>query len=242
MSNALIVIPVIVLTAAGGLAYVLGQRGRFRAVLAVLALAPVTSVLPYVALTGLNAPAQSAPATATSSSAAPSAAPSAAAPASAPTPVAGAGVPGGADRSSVAPVSGARPASADAGERDAAQALKSAGNYGQARDAFRRLAARHPGDADAWADAADCAAAAAAGNLEAGAEDLEHALAASPVHPKALWLKASLELQRRHYSAAVAVWRRLLDVLPPGSEDRRTVEANLAEAKSLLASNGKAGG
>lgn len=135
----------------------------------------------------------------------------------------------------VAPLSGARPSvQLHNEERAVAEQLRVAGKYSQARDAFRQLAQHDPNNADAWADAADCAAAAAGGNLDASADDIERALTAQPMHPKALWLKASLKLQHKDYPAAAALWSQLLSVLPPDSEDRREVQANLDEARMLM--------
>ena len=231
MNWTLITAAVLLLGLAGAAAYLLGQRGRRGAAALVLALAPVAGVLPYVvhevkpatppATTAGNSPPVAAEATATTPVAETAQATQAA--------------------GSVAPMSGARPGQGISQERAAAEALRVAGKYVEARDAYRQIATRRPQDADAWADAADCAAAAAGGDLEAGAVDMDRALAAQPAHAKALWLKASLELQRKHYGAAAALWQRLTVVLPPGSEDRRMVEANLEEAKALAGMSGKAG-
>ena len=230
MNWTLITAAVLLLGLAGAAAYLLGQRGRRGAAALVLALAPVAGVLPYVVHEVKPATPPAAAGTAPPVAAEASAA-TAAAPVAQAAPAAG----------SVAPMSGARPGQGISQERAAAEALRVAGKYLEARDAYRQIATRRPQDADAWADAADCAAAAAGGDLEAGAVDMDRALAAQPAHAKALWLKASLELQRKHYGAAAALWQRLTVVLPPGSEDRRMVEANLEEAKALAGMSGKAG-
>lgn len=228
---------VVVLAGGGGLAALTSRRGQARAAMAALVLAPVVAVLALVAAggAGRHPAAQApdgrpveAPAMASEPRNAPVAAPGAAAP--------------GASAASIAPLSGARPGDGrDAEERARAQRLRVERKFPEARDAFRRLAGRRPDDADAWADAADCAAAAEGGNLEAGVTDIDRALAAQPNHPKALWLKASLELQRRRYPAAAALWKQLLSVLPPDSDDHRTVQANLDEAMALANGAGSAG-
>jgi cytochrome c-type biogenesis protein CcmH len=208
---------VVLLAAAAG-AYWCARRGRQQLAMAVLALAPVLAVVPHLVFGGgpVAASATAVSATTAADAAAP--------------PVPAAGSP-----ASVAPMSGALPGAAAAADSEsvAAEQLRVAGKYAEARDAFRRVASRRPQDADAWADAADCAAAAAAGDLDAGATDLERALRADPRHPKALWLKASLELQHKRYADAAMWWERLLAALPAGSEDRRIVEANLQEARAL---------
>lgn len=228
MNSTLLAAAVLLLGFAAGVAFVLGRRGRRGAAALVLALAPVAAVLPYVAHEAR--PSAATPPPTAAATAEPSAGPAVA-------------QTGGAQAAaaSVAPMSGARPGQGLSREREAADALRAAKKYAEARDAYRQIGVRLPQDADAWADAADCAAAAAGGDLEAGALDMDRALAAQPAHAKALWLKASLELQRKHYGAAAALWQRLTDVLPPGSEDRRMVEANLEEAKALAGTAGRAG-
>ena len=67
---------------------------------------------------------------------------------------------------------------------------------------------------------------------------LAKALALDPRHPKALWLKASLEHEEHRYQDAVATWRNLLAVVPVNSSDARIIEANIAEATRLAASQG----
>jgi cytochrome c-type biogenesis protein CcmH len=87
--------------------------------------------------------------------------------------------------------------------------------------------------ADAWADYAD-AQATLAGHFTGDAEkSIASALALDPRHPKALWLKASLAHEQHDYRVALATWRQLLSVVPPGSSDARIVEANIAEATRL---------
>jgi cytochrome c-type biogenesis protein CcmH/NrfG len=89
--------------------------------------------------------------------------------------------------------------------------------------------------ADTWADYAD-AQASLAGNLSGAPEKaIDRALALDPRHPKALWLKASLAHEQHRYREALAAWRRLLALVPPGSSDARIVEANIAEATRLAA-------
>ncbi len=56
--------------------------------------------------------------------------------------------------------------------------------------------------------------------------------------PKALWLKASLEHEEQRYRDAVSTWRNLLAVVPADSSDARIIEANIAEATRLAASQG----
>ncbi|MEY2920752.1 MAG: hypothetical protein RL261_2057 [Pseudomonadota bacterium] len=93
-------------------------------------------------------------------------------------------------------------------------------------------------NADAWADYADALASAGSSLQGAPADALAKALALDPRHPKALWLKASLEHEEHRYREAVATWRNLLAVVPVNSSDARIIEANIAEATRLAASQG----
>jgi hypothetical protein len=89
--------------------------------------------------------------------------------------------------------------------------------------------------ADTWADLADSLAAAAGNDLRAGREEIMQALAIEPRHPKALWLRASLELQERRYAEAAATWRELQSLVIAGTTDARVIAANIAEADALEA-------
>jgi len=129
------------------------------------------------------------------------------------------------------------PAEAD-GLRRQAEELRLAKRYPEARDAYERLVRAVPGDVDAWADLADAQGAAAGGDLTGSRQAIDHALAIDPNHLKALWLKASLELQQQHYDSAAQLWERLLAQLPPESNDARIVRANVDEARALAAKQG----
>lgn len=93
-------------------------------------------------------------------------------------------------------------------------------------------------NADSWADYADALASAGSSLKGAPADALAKALALEPQHPKALWLKASLEHEEHRYRDAVSTWRNLLAVVPTGTSDARIIEANIAEATRLAASQG----
>jgi len=210
------VVAAAMLIACAAAGYLLAVRGRQRAAWIACVLAPLAAALTLAGLLRVaSAPAtESAPVATTEAATRPAPAPAppaAAAPSAAPT--------------STVPET----------ERAAADDLRKAKRYAEARDAYAALAARHPGNADVWADLADSTAAAKGGDLETAAEAIDQALRLAPDHVKALWLKASLELQRHHSAAAADIWQRLLALLPPDSEDHRIVAANLSEARSLAA-------
>lgn len=112
--------------------------------------------------------------------------------------------------------------------------------FKQACDLYRKVIASGGMTADAWADYADALASSAPNGSLAGepAKAIEQALAMDPKHTKALWLEASLAHQQRRYQDAVATWRKLLALVPPGSSDARLIETNLAEAARLAGSKG----
>jgi hypothetical protein len=100
---------------------------------------------------------------------------------------------------------------------------------------YASIAARGGMTADAWADYADAQATLGGRLSGAPSRSIEAALVLDPGHPKALWLRASLAHEEHRYAEALESWRRLLAVVPPGSNDARIVEANIAEALRLAA-------
>ena len=123
--------------------------------------------------------------------------------------------------------------------RHEAEELRRNRRFADAKDAYARITKSAPFDADAWADLGDASAAAAGGDLKAGAQAIDRALELDPNHAKALWLKASLELQEKRYDSALELWQRLLSKLPPDSNDARIVNANVAETRALVARQGE---
>jgi cytochrome c-type biogenesis protein CcmH/NrfG len=124
---------------------------------------------------------------------------------------------------------------AAAGHAGAAQQPRSQADFAAEAATYREAIRGNPRDADAWADLADSLAAAAGNDLRAGREEIRQALAIEPRHLKALWLRASLELQERRYAAAAATWRELQSLVAADSGDARIIAANIAEADALEA-------
>lgn len=127
------------------------------------------------------------------------------------------------------------------GAREAAlegQRLRVQRRFAEAAASYRRAVEANPADADSWADLADCLSAAAGKDLTAGREAIARSLAIEPRHRKALWLRASLELQERRYANAAATWRELQPLVASGSSDARVIAANIAEAEALARSAG----
>jgi len=119
-----------------------------------------------------------------------------------------------------------------------ADELRRQRKFNEAAETYRRAAAAGRMTADSWADYADALASAGSSLKGAPADALAKALALDPKHPKALWLKASLEHEEHRYRDAVGTWRNLLAVVPANSSDARIIEANIAEATRLAASQG----
>ena len=213
---------VIGLGASVALALDLGRVGHERLGFLAYALSPAVAALAYCLVAGFP----SAPA----------------AGAAAPT-VAASGSPPVASAAPVAPpASSAAPSPEATTEvsawRAEATKLRQAKQFAEAREVYARIVGAAPNDADAWADLADATAAAAGGDLNSAATAIDRALRLNAEHPKALWLKASLELQDKRYASAVDLWQRLLAQLPGDSNDARIVSANLEEARGLAARAG----
>lgn len=199
----------------------LAQQGRVRAGFALLVAAPIAATL-----AGAGVLHMASMTAATSSGTTMTDTPAAAAPISAPTPTV-----------ATPPTSIQPSVEIDAWRRTAEQ-LRRDKHFAEARDLYARVVTAAPGDADAWADLADASAAAAGGDLNVGATAIDHALQIDSNHLKGLWLKASLELQEKHYGNAADLWQRLLSRLPPDSSDARVVAENLAETRRLAAQQG----
>jgi cytochrome c-type biogenesis protein CcmH len=203
-----IVVAVLAFAACLGVAYWLTRGGRERAAFAAVVASPLAAAAAYAALSSVPHP------------------PAVPAAGVTPAPMAS----GNAGAAGVA-------TEAD-GLRRTAEELRLAKRFNEARDAYEKLVKATPGDVDAWADLADAQAAASGGDLKPSAAAIDHALAIDPNHLKALWLKASLELQQQHYTNAGELWERLLAQLPPDSSDARIVRANLEEARALASKQG----
>jgi cytochrome c-type biogenesis protein CcmH len=113
------------------------------------------------------------------------------------------------------------------------QQLRVQRRFAEAEAVYREAVKADPMDADAWADLADSAAAAAGNDLTKSRDAILQAIKINPRHRKALWLRASLELQEQHYAQAAATWRELETLVTAGSSDARVIAANIVEADAL---------
>jgi cytochrome c-type biogenesis protein CcmH len=108
------------------------------------------------------------------------------------------------------------------------------GRFPEAADAYSKAAARAPRDAQLLADLADALAMARGQSLQGEPEQLVwRALEIDPQNLKALALAGTVAFDRKDFKAAADFWQRMLPLVPPDSEDARTVRENVEEARKL---------
>lgn len=106
--------------------------------------------------------------------------------------------------------------------------------YSEAADAYQRATELNDKDAALLADYA--AALAMANDRQLAGkptEALDRALQLDPTNQKALDLAGSAAYQAGNYQKAIDYWQKLLKVLPPGSEELRTISDQIAKAQEL---------
>ncbi len=115
------------------------------------------------------------------------------------------------------------------------RAYASMNRHAEAADAYAKAAVRAPRDAQLLADLAEALAMARGRSLEGEPEKLlERALALEPDNLKALALAGTAAFGRRDYRAAVRHWEKMVPLVPPDSEEGRSIQASVDEAKALL--------
>jgi cytochrome c-type biogenesis protein CcmH len=108
------------------------------------------------------------------------------------------------------------------------------GRFPEAVDAYSKAAARAPRDAQLLADFADALAMARGQSLQGEPEQLiRRALEIDPQNLKALALAGTVAFDRKDFTAAADTWQRMLPLVPPDSEDARSVRGNVEEARKL---------
>lgn len=107
--------------------------------------------------------------------------------------------------------------------------------FDDARTALEKAASLNQGDPQLLADLADSLAMTSGESLKGRPTELIlQALAIDPNNQKALWLAGTAAYESSDYAQALKYWRKLYQMLPPGSETAKTMEGNIAEAQSLL--------
>ncbi len=111
------------------------------------------------------------------------------------------------------------------------------GRFPESLDAYAKAVERKPRDADLLADMADVLATTRSERLQGEPEKLVmRALEIDPQNLKALALAGTAAFERKDFNTAARYWQRMLPLVPPESEDARSIQANIAEAQSHLKS------
>lgn len=114
------------------------------------------------------------------------------------------------------------------------RAYRATNRFNEARDALARARTMAPDDVDTMVEYAE-ALALSSTEREISGEPLqliETALTRDPNHQRALWLRGIAHAQVEQYREAVAVWEKLLGILPPDSEVIGDVRTQIAEART----------
>lgn len=106
--------------------------------------------------------------------------------------------------------------------------------FSDAASAYEHLTTLTPQDAAVWADYAEALALANSQNLAGKpTEAINRALQIDPKNQKALDLAGSAAYQAGDYKKAIDYWQKLLTLLPPGSDELKTITAQISKAKEL---------
>ena len=106
--------------------------------------------------------------------------------------------------------------------------------FSDAASAYEHLTSINQKDANAWADYAEALALANSQNLAGKpTEAINRALQIDPKNQKALDLAGSAAFQAGDYQKAMEQWQKLLKLLPAGSEELKTITAQISKAKEL---------
>lgn len=107
------------------------------------------------------------------------------------------------------------------------------GRLPEAARAYERAASLAPKDPQLLADYADTLAMVNGRSLEGRPLELvNQALNLDPNHPKALSLSGTAAFNRGDFAQAVAVWQKLKAMLPPDSDQVRSLSASIAQAQA----------
>src|SRR4051812_9838642 len=108
------------------------------------------------------------------------------------------------------------------------------GRFAEATNAYSKAAIRAPRDANLLADLADALAMARGQKMRGEPEELvQRALQIDAKNLKALALAGTAAYGRSDFAAATRYWQRMLALVPEDSEDARTIQGNIDEARSL---------
>jgi len=113
-----------------------------------------------------------------------------------------------------------------------ARSYAALGRYAESAAAYEQAVQRLPNDSGLLADYADVAAMAQGRRLQGKPEALiERALAADARNVKALSLSGTVAFEKGNYAGAIEQWRKILALVPAGSDAERSVRASIADAE-----------
>jgi cytochrome c-type biogenesis protein CcmH len=114
-----------------------------------------------------------------------------------------------------------------------ARSYRILGRNEEAAKAYERAGNFIDSDPQLLADYADILASNANGNFSGKPQKLiNQALKLDPNNLMALWLSGTASYTAGNYKAAVQTWEKLAQQLPPGTEDVRSIEASIADARA----------
>lgn len=114
-----------------------------------------------------------------------------------------------------------------------ARSYRILGRNEEAAKAYERAGNFIDSDPQLLADYADILASNANGNFSGKPQKLiNQALKLDPNNLMALWLSGTASYTVGNYKAAVQTWEKLAQQLPPGTEDVRSIEASIADARA----------
>jgi cytochrome c-type biogenesis protein CcmH len=120
-----------------------------------------------------------------------------------------------------------------------ARSYKAMGRLPEALRAYERTGSLMDSNPDLVLDYADTLAATSGGFNAKVLALIDKALKLDPAHPQGLWLRGTAFYETKQYDKALKDWEALLKLMPPGSDNARTISANIAEVKELQATAGK---
>lgn len=122
-----------------------------------------------------------------------------------------------------------------------ARSYRILGRNQEAAKAYERSGNFIDSDPQLLADYADVLASNANGSFAGKPLKLiNQALKLDPNNLLALWLSGTASYAAGNYKAAVQTWEKLAQQLPPGTEDARSIEASIAEARTKSGPSSKA--
>lgn len=120
------------------------------------------------------------------------------------------------------------------GWRMLAHSYETLRRFDAAVDAYRHLIALEPNNADVLTDCAVALAMSLNQELAGEPEKLiDRALAINPNHVQALALKGSAAYEHGDYAGAIGPWKKILSMVPPGSDMAKSIGASVEKAEAL---------